>query len=101
MFKYIIFTLFLQKFIILEASPVPNEPENLPELKEETIVAEDDKTEDEGWLARIVPEMPDIQRIVPEIPNIQLSDYLKPWTVQIPILSFPEMPSYSISLAKK
>ena len=103
MFKYIILTLFLHKFIILEATPVPNdnEPENLPELKEETIVAEDDKNEDEGWLARIVPEIPDIQRIVPEIPNIQLSDYLKPWTVQIPILSFPEMPSYSISLAKK
>ena len=102
MFKYIILTLFLHKFIILEATPVPNddEPENLRELKEETNVAEDDKTEDEGWLARIVPEIPNIElsRIVQDI---QLSDYLKPWTVQIPILSFPEMPSYSISLAKK
>ena len=81
--------------------PNDNEPENLPELKEEPIIADDDKTEDEeGWLARIVPEIPNIElsRIVPDI---QLSDYLKPWTVQIPILRFPEMPSYSISLAKK
>ena len=102
MLKFFILTLFLhQKFITLEATPVPNdEPENLPELKEDTVI-EDDKTEDEGWLARIVPEIPNLQRIVPEIPNIQLSDYLKPWTVQIPLLSFPEMPSYSISLAKK
>ena len=97
MLKLFILTLFLHnKFITLEATPVPNdEPENLPELKEDT------KTEDEGWLARIVPEIPNLPRIVPEIPNIQLSEYLKPWTVQIPLLSFPEMPSYSISLAKK
>ena len=39
--------------------PNDNEPENLPELKEETIVEEDNKNEDEGWLARIVPEIPD------------------------------------------
>ena len=70
-----------------------NKLENLPELNEEISSGSEDKTEDEdeGWLARIVPDLP----------NIQLSDYLKPWSVQIPILSFPEMPSYSISLAKK
>ena len=87
-------TLFLHKFILFEAeaTPVPsNEIENLPELNEETSLEDKTEAEDEGWLARIVPELP----------NIQLSDYLTPWTVQIPILSFPEMPSYSISLAKK
>ena len=95
MFRCFLLTLFLHKFILFEATeatPVPNNKlENLPELNEE--ISSEDKTEDEdeGWLARIVPDLP----------NIQLSDYLKPWNVQIPILSFPEMPSYSISLAKK
>ena len=103
MFKFFILTLFLHnKFITSEATPLPNDdPENLPELKEDTSITDDKTTEDEGWLARIVPEIPNLQRIVPEIPNIQLSDYLKPWTVQIPLLSFPDMPSYSISFAKK
>ena len=92
MFKCFLLTLFLHKFILLDATPVPtNNLENLPELNEEISLEDKTEAEDEGWLARIVPELP----------NIQLSDYLKPWTVQIPILSFPEMPSYSISLAKK
>ena len=91
MLKYIIIlTVFHHIFICTEASPLPTEELDMKNIPQEETIAVD-KTEDEGWLARIVPEFPDIQ----------LSDYLKPLTVKIPLLTFPELPSYSITLAKK
>ena len=42
---------------------------------------------DDGWLSRIVPEF-------------EFPDLFKPVQLQIPILTFPKLPSYSISIAR-
>ena len=54
--------------------------------QETSYQSNEENQEDKDWLARIVPEF-------------NLPDLLKPVQVQIPIFTFPKLPSYNIPLA--
>ena len=45
-----------------------------------------DETKDDGWLARFVP-------------GFSFFDFLQPIQVEIPVLTLPDLPSYTISLS--
>ena len=45
-----------------------------------------DETQEDGWLARIVP-------------GFSFFDFLQPIQLEIPVLTLPDLPSYTISLS--
>ena len=57
------------------------------EDRQEDTDEEVEAKKDDGWLARIVPEF-------------EFPDLFKPVQLQIPIITFPKLPSYSISIAR-
>ena len=57
------------------------------ESSEELVEKTSEETAEESWLARVIPEF-------------QFPDLLKPVQIQIPLIQFPELPSYSISFAR-
>ena len=54
--------------------------------EEETENKKIEETVDGDWLARIVPDF-------------SLSDWFKPIQLQIPVLTIPDLPSYTIALS--
>ena len=64
------------------ASPVISE-----EHFEEDLEGKSEENEEKSWLARVIPEF-------------EFPDLLKPVQIQIPLIQFPDLPSYSISFAK-